>query len=212
MPGGDGGQDGVEEKGPADGGQAGQAAAQPGQEAGQAGLGHVPHSGHGLLGRLGDTLAAVEQAGHADDEPEQAAVQLGAALAGVELRADDRELVQGVHDARAQGGRPDIAEDGHDHQQQRVDGREAVPAQGHHQQVGVVVAELLDHPVADRRDGVAALPTVEGADGPAQYLLGVRHTQPFAPPGCSGRLGQLRPATRRWPVRTLWPRPGRRPL
>ena len=90
-------------------------------------------------------MGAVEEAGAADHQRDDAAVEAGASRFRAELAPDDGELAQRCHDPVAERGGADEPEGGHDDQHQRVDGGEAVPAEGHDQEVGVVVAELLGH-------------------------------------------------------------------
>jgi hypothetical protein len=89
-------------------------------------------------------------------------VEIRAALAGVELWADDGELMERVDDAMAKGRGADEAEDGDHHEQEGVDRRKAVPSQAHHQRVGLVVAELPDHRVAGAGETIVLLPAVDG--------------------------------------------------
>ena len=151
MPGGNRGQDGVDQERPADGGQAAQATTQARQEAGQPILGNVAHPGHGLLGGLGHALGAVEQAHHPDDQPEALPCSSEPPWPGLNSEPMTGNWCRVCTIPVPRDAAADLAEHGYHHQQERIDRREPVPAEGHDQQVGVVVAELLDDPVGDGR-------------------------------------------------------------
>jgi hypothetical protein len=112
------------------------------------------------LGGLGHALRAVKQADEADDQPDRASVERGAAFR-VKARADHRELVQGVDQAVPDRRLADEPEQGHHDEQQREDRGEAVPGQRDDHQVGVVVTELLLHRIGHADPADPALEAVD---------------------------------------------------
>jgi len=71
--------------------------------------------------------------------------------------------MQGGDDAGSERLDADIAEDGDDHEQERVDGGEAVLSERDNEEISFIVTELANDRIRDREKSVALLPMIDGS-------------------------------------------------
>ena len=75
-------------------------------------------------------------------------------------------------DAIAERCGADEAEHADHHEQQGIDGGKAIPSEAHDKDIGLIVAELLDHGVSGSGKTIALLPTVDGSHQPLEDTHG----------------------------------------